>query len=119
MRISYWSSDVCSSDLLGAGLLGDRGGALHDQHELGAVGQVEEQLGTLDITWSLRVLARRCDEELAGQLALDDLAVDLELEGAGERQAAAVGRDGDRGRQLAGRTPIGRASGRERVCKDG
>src|SRR3546814_3975135 len=95
MRISDWSSDVCSSDLeLGARLAdrlrGDDADRLADVH-LGAAGEVAPVAGAADAAYRL-AHQRRADEDGvdAGTLDLVDLVVLNE---------------------------IGRASCRERVCQ--
>src|SRR3546814_20849448 len=97
MRISDWSSDVCSSDLL-LDVVGE------------PLGLAEKLLGALELALQLGELAERQRGQIArliekrGRLVLQalDLVVDL-LERAGGRQ----------------HIQIGRASCRERVCQYG
>src|SRR3546814_14475476 len=97
MRISDWSSDVCSSDLLG-----DRDGLQEDGIHLDAVGPVAPFLRALDV---------------GGLGALGELHRDI---GRRLAELAGVLPDADRLHALGNpieRGEIGRASCRERVCQ--
>src|SRR3546814_13803532 len=100
MRISDWSSDVCSSDLLA-------------QHEIQIVGIVERE--RLDRVGDVRNHLDGRAQIIATALALDDLAVDPP-----RGDVVALVR-GDAGEALVMAQievgQIGRASWRERVCQ--
>src|SRR3546814_4681864 len=89
MRISDWSSDVCSSDLLGA-----------LPHEAGDTGGVADHVPAV-------VVELAADEEVAGEHLLldDDLLAALEVDDVLHRDDDLVD------------AQIGRASCRERVCQ--
>src|SRR3546814_21061394 len=102
MRISDWSSDVCSSDLDGIDARGHAGRAHGRHHRLGA---------------GLVLRAEKDAGELLLMLAVAGPAVDHRLDpgaGAGERFAGEA-----HGRISFRRSKIGRASCRERVCQYG
>src|SRR3546814_11013623 len=119
MRISDWSSDVCSSDLLRL---------LHDQ----TLGSLEQRMATtlahlarihgIEVEGGIEVGLRLPQEQLGAMLGvtrqsvnrvLRDMAragvIDIDYNRITIRDAAAL--DGDAARQ------IGRAAGRERVCE--
>src|SRR3546814_11524504 len=105
MRISDWSSDVCSSDLPRLRPFGEprRGEAC--RLASASVVEPEMMLGRLHI--AITVLART-----ARHAHRDRIAKPLEACGVVERLAARPRQRGDTGE-------IGRASGRERVCQYG
>src|SRR3546814_4334558 len=95
MRISYWSSDVCSSDLLQHPLrLGDRGRGTQREEPRESAGFAEHEAGGND------PIVEADPERF---LRVDELAGDEEL------GSLAVTDDP--------RQEIGRASCRERVCQ--
>src|SRR3546814_10509051 len=110
MRISDWSSDVCSSDLLGRQV--GEPHILERLAPLGAGARRDRGLGELDIALSI---AAPDEAERVAAVALDhgrlrllfEFGADSEIEvdAATERQEA----------DIVGQ--IGRASCRERVCQ--
>src|SRR3546814_18526152 len=113
MRISDWSSDVCSSDLADGGRFhialdaGDLAGEAQARQRLQAQPGVEQ--------------ARRIDEGVAMQAAeARELGVFQAGNGAADAGLLAVlqlGLEADDVVERAERIEIGRASCRERVCK--
>src|SRR3546814_17451270 len=107
MRISDWSSDVCSSDLIGhIGVAGaDRQIVGDAVDRKGAVALVELQaLGVLPAHLGVRTLVRIVRQALeieAGSAKFLGLFANAVVEGAADPAAE-----------------IGRAAGRERVCQD-
>src|SRR3546814_1528477 len=115
MRISDWSSDVCSSDLIGGIEI--------------AIREMREQLGDAVLD---QVDARRFErfEESRSEAERDDVGVpralphpgaEAQRSGFGERAALDVGEQ-DRGRfifadEVAAKDKIGRASCRASVCQ--
>src|SRR3546814_17186410 len=105
MRISDWSSDVCSSDLLVAGRSGGRG----IWRVLDISGRVNLSGGGNDPTPIQG--APRAQSHLAWcWLSVNDLQ--LQLFGC-----VRPSREGGRTEMLMHEGQIGRASGRERVCQ--
>src|SRR3546814_11227889 len=90
MRISDWSSDVCSSDLLAGAVV---------EADLGA--HAGEAPG----------LVEHADREAAARGLFAEIVVEEEM--AAGRGVSACSRKIERA------VEIGRASGRERVCQDG
>src|SRR3546814_5182026 len=88
MRISDWSSDVCSSDLIGI----DRQRHLH-YRDVGVRAQITQRHPRAVVEAAARI--------------------DASVEARGLEQAGDV----DRQRRIAGRLEIGSASCRERVCQ--
>src|SRR3546814_17134605 len=100
MRISDWSSDVCSSDLLAVvQRLGDSGGEVEPRHLLVTdLGVQAHEFGPLERAAERDGVAERGQQDVAARL------VRLRL----DREADVVALVGDE---------IGRASCRERVCQ--
>src|SRR3546814_17204589 len=102
MRISDWSSDVCSSDLPSAGL--DRS-PLHHERIVGAQ--------HIDAITQARSLIRGVDQDLVAvtQRGLHRLSMNMD-----DRQARALG-PGQLAQPAFVKAKIGSASCRERVCE--
>src|SRR3546814_17931227 len=132
MRISDWSSDVCSSDLVRDGvdyLVVDVPSELEAAGDLRVLEVVTEAHDRRDLAGDVTVLAPSADlvvahlrdagREGGGLGVLVDLA--LEAVGRGLAEVATAVGDGDGAGDLAGqdlsRVEIGRASCRERGCK--
>src|SRR3546814_13512647 len=118
MRISDWSSDVCSSDLAFAAGMAD---ALIEDAVRARIAQFGPEPLGMDIAVGIvemRVAVRETANVVETGLEVDgiDAHVDLlgGLVGRGEKSGAGVPRFRDRGVQ---RQEIGRASCRERVCQ--
>src|SRR3546814_15889281 len=112
MRISDWSSDVCSSDLKGRGL----GRALMERIMSYAVKRGIGEVWGEVLADNARMLAL-CDELGFDRAFAEDGIVHVRRQVARQReadQAAAVGRSSE---APAERPEIGRASCRERVCQ--
>src|SRR3546814_15667622 len=113
MRISDWSSDVCSTDLDPARRLSPRAGHLHDTLAKADAAPLGVFLDRID----LAVVARHIFRALAGQRA-DKTGVVLEVVAPiVKRHALAVTRHPDIGSMPVHPRQIGRASCRESVCQ--
>src|SRR3546814_7669036 len=98
MRISDWSSDVCSSDLFGllaVDALVDVGGLLADQVEHAAGGAVEADVGRVvaDVQDHLAGQRLQVDPGAGGDLAGDDRHAGLDHGFAGDAGALVLGPD--------------------------
>src|SRR3546814_12154162 len=106
MRISDWSSDVCSSDLVLDRRLAAAGSLLTDPADGVLAAERAAQLDAAEV--GLQLAADHLQQGgLAGPVAADQADM-------------VTGRDGRAGvveQDAAGDTEIGRAAWRERVCK--
>src|SRR3546814_11547322 len=102
MRISDWSSDVCSSDLLTAGHVMGLGGGVDD-----LVDRLHGEVEGHELDDGPEAVHRRADAE-AGEAVLGDRRVDHAARAELVEQAQA---------HLVGALEIGRGSCGERVCK--
>src|SRR3546814_8925647 len=107
MRISDWSSDVCSSDLLRRGLVGVGTGG-HRTSPVGGCHRHDDRAPP-NVTWYGTARAKNFPEAVLRR----DIKISLCLirRDAIAMCRASVGR--------VGACPMGRGSGRERVCQDG
>src|SRR3546814_3992904 len=113
MRISDWSSDVCSSDLL---RLGDQAEALQHAEQLAMPERLTGRRKTDTLRRRLQQIVRGVSLQQSGLLVIA-VAVNHAVRMT-ERAAGVHGIDrGVDARILARRHEIGRASGRERVCQ--
>src|SRR3546814_6325343 len=95
MRISDWSSDVCSSDLLVVDLRAGLGGGVTAVLPVELTHERAHALGVLDQAEELGVGGFQCLDQLAHRVALDRACGGLHR----QLRAAGVGVEGDRARQ--------------------
>src|SRR3546814_18929511 len=117
MRISDWSSDVCSSDLVGVDKpIGDLPGLALGFFLFEGVDQLDRREDADPLSMMLDGLNAQCrgDMGLAGARTADqhDIVGDVD-------KVAAVKLPDQRLIDIADGTENGRASGRERVCQKG
>src|SRR3546814_13150557 len=114
MRISDWSSDVCSSDLLG--LLGSLGSKKGTHFGFGLLIRFRNigQTAVHDMFWRRLSSFLRCFPPVHLYPFLDSFG---RCKGKGDAQSAS--RSKPNGFLGITRTKIGRTSGRERVVKNG
>src|SRR3546814_13728835 len=108
MRISDWSSDVCSSDLFGTG---------HDDRTARIIDALAEQILTEAALLALEHVAERLERPLVGARDRAAAAAIVEQRIDGFLQHALFVADDDVRRAQFHTAQIGRASWRERGCR--